>query len=123
MQFLIYCDYPLEVVAKPIYLLNFYSGSPMCPATVWIISGCGAAVKMTQLRLRSSSFHKHGSGSTSGALGFHECVFRSGALFFRGSGFSSFSHINILIVLACLKLEWKMNQSKCTKLREHTKHF
>jgi len=26
------------VVAKAIYLLNFYSGSSMCPATVWIIS-------------------------------------------------------------------------------------
>jgi len=29
----------LEVVAKAIYLLNFYSGSSMYPATVWIISG------------------------------------------------------------------------------------
>jgi len=29
----------LKVVAKVIYLLNFYSGSSMCPATVWIISG------------------------------------------------------------------------------------
>jgi len=29
----------LEVVAKAIYLLNFYFGSSMCPATVWIISG------------------------------------------------------------------------------------
>jgi len=29
----------LEVVSKAIYLLNFYFGSPMCPATVWIISG------------------------------------------------------------------------------------
>jgi len=41
----------LEVVAKAIYLLNFYSGSSMWPAPVWIIQGCGAVVKMTQLRL------------------------------------------------------------------------
>jgi len=27
----------LEVVAKAIYPLNFYSGSSMCPATEWII--------------------------------------------------------------------------------------
>jgi len=27
----------LQVVAKPIYPLNFYSGSSVCPATVWII--------------------------------------------------------------------------------------
>jgi len=29
----------LEVVSKAIIQLNFYSGSSMCPATVWIISG------------------------------------------------------------------------------------
>jgi len=27
----------LKVVAKAIYLLNFYSGSSMCLAAVWII--------------------------------------------------------------------------------------
>jgi len=27
----------LEVVAKAIYPLDFYSGSSVCPATVWII--------------------------------------------------------------------------------------
>jgi len=27
----------LEVVAEEIYPLKFYSGSSMCPATVWII--------------------------------------------------------------------------------------
>jgi len=27
----------LGAVAKAIYPLNFYSGSSMCPATVWII--------------------------------------------------------------------------------------
>jgi len=36
----------LEVVAKAIYLLNFYSESFMWPATVWVISG---------LRIRSKN--------------------------------------------------------------------
>ena len=45
-----------------------------CPFQYGCEQGCGAVVKMTQLRLRSSSFHEHGSGSSSGALGFHECV-------------------------------------------------
>jgi len=67
----------------------------MCPATVWIIQGCEAVVKMTQLRLRSSSFHEH--DSSSGVFGFHEC----------DSGFCSFSHINILIVSVFLKFSGK----------------
>jgi len=29
----------LKVVAKAIVQLKFYSGSSMCPATVWIVSG------------------------------------------------------------------------------------
>jgi len=29
----------MEVVAKALYLLNFYSGLSVCLATVWIISG------------------------------------------------------------------------------------
>jgi len=86
----------LEVVAKAIYSLNFYSGSSNCPATMWIIQSYRTVVKMTQLQLRSSSFHEH--GSSSGALGFHECGFGSGsgAFFFHGSGsgFCSFSQIN-----------------------------
>jgi len=45
----------LEVVDTSIYLLNFYSGSSMCPVTAWIIQGCGAVVKITQLRLRLRS--------------------------------------------------------------------
>jgi len=44
------------VVAAAIYLSSFYSGSSMCPVTAWIIQGCGAVIKMTQLRLRSSWF-------------------------------------------------------------------
>jgi len=34
---------------------------------------CGPVVKMRQLRLRSS-FHEHGSGSSSGALAYNECA-------------------------------------------------
>jgi len=45
----------LEVVATAIYLLNFYSGSSVCPVTAWIIQGCEAVVKMTQFRLRVRS--------------------------------------------------------------------
>jgi len=94
----------LEVVAKAIYLLNIYSGSSTCPTTVWIISGLRSRRKnvtaqelffsWTQLQLRSSSFHEHGSGS--GALLFHD----SGS----SSVFYLFSHINVLIVVVCLKL-------------------
>jgi len=58
----------LEVVAKAIYLLNFYSGSSMCPVTAWIISGLWSRRKNVTvpapqlfiswkwLRLRSSLF-------------------------------------------------------------------
>jgi len=65
-----------------------------------LFQGCGAVVKMTQLR--SSSYHEH--GFSSGALGFYECDSVSGALTFHGSssGFCSFSCINILIVSVCL---------------------
>jgi len=72
---------------------------------------------MTQLRLRSSSFHEHGSGSSSGAVGFHECG--SGSR----SGFCSFSHISIFIYLGVSQVERKMNYIKYTKLREYTKLF
>jgi len=96
----------LGVVAKAIYLFNFHSSSSICPAAVWIISGLRSRQKMTQLWLRSSSIHEH--GSSSGAVGFHECGYDSAALFFHGSssgsGFCSFSHINISIDLVCLKL-------------------
>jgi len=58
----------LEFVAKASYLLNFYSGSSMCPATVWIISGLRSRRKnvtapapqllfsLTMLQLRSFWF-------------------------------------------------------------------
>jgi len=66
---------------------------------------------MTQLQLRSSSFLEHGSVSSSGAL------------FFHGSDFCSFSHINIFGCLGVPQVKWKMNYTKCTKLRKHTKLF
>jgi len=77
---------------------------------------------MSQLRLRSCAFHEH--GSSSGALSFHECGSGSGALFFHdsgsSSGFYSFSHINILIVLVCLKLNGKlMKSSRPTQNQEN----
>jgi len=97
----------LEVVAKTIYLLNFYSGLSIFPVTVWNISGLRSRRQNDTAQLRSSSLHKHGSGYSSGALGFHECGSGSGALFYHGSGFCSLSHINILILLVCLKLNGK----------------
>jgi len=35
----------LQVVAKAIYQLNFYSGLSMCPAAEWIISGLRSRCK------------------------------------------------------------------------------
>jgi len=58
----------LEVVPEAIHLLNFYSGSSMYPATVWIISGLRSRRKnvaapalqfffsWTWLQIRSSWF-------------------------------------------------------------------
>jgi len=97
----------LEVVAKAIYLLNFYSGLSMCPAQDGLLQGCEAVVKMIQFRLRSSCFHKR--GSRCGALGFHECGSGSGALFLHGSGFCSFSHIKYFNCLGVAQVEWKMH--------------
>jgi len=76
------------------------------------MQGCEAVVKMTQLRFQSFSFHEHGSDSSSGAHGFNECDSGTGALLFHGSGFCSFSHINFLIVLVCLKLKGKWIESR-----------
>ena len=71
--------------------------------------GCRAVVKMTQLRLLSSSFYEHGSGFSSGALGFHECGSGSGALFFHSVAPASvrFNTLIFSIALVCLKLNWK----------------
>jgi len=57
---------------------------------------CVAVVKITQLWLRSFSFHEHSSGI---------CLF---------------PNINILMVLLCLKLKGK-NLIKYIKLKEYTK--
>jgi len=46
-------------------------------------SGLRSRPKMTQLRLRSSSFHKH--GSSSGGRGFHECDCDSELSFFMAT--------------------------------------
>jgi len=73
-----------EVVAKAIYLLNFTLDRLHARRQFGLFQGYEAVVKMTQLRLRSSSFYEH--GSSSGVFGFHEC----------GSGFCSFSHLKIL---------------------------
>jgi len=95
----------------------------MCPATVWIISGLRSRRKNDTTPAPELFFHEH--GSSTGALGFHECG--SGALFLHGSGsssgFCSFSHINILIVLVCLKLNRKWIQIKYTRSEEYTKPF
>jgi len=93
----------LEVVAKAIHLSKFlrhlliFSLDRLCARLqCGLFQGCGAFAKMSKLRLRSFSFHEHGCGSSSGALGFHESGFR--AQYFHGSssGFCSFSHFNML---------------------------
>jgi len=97
----------LEVVAKAIYPLKFYSGSSMCSAAVWIISGLRRSRKNDTAPAPELFFHEH--DSSSGTVGFHECGSGSWDLCFHGSssGLWWFSHINILIVLVCLKLNGK----------------
>jgi len=46
-----------EVVAKAIYLLNFTLDRLRARLQFGVFQGRGAVVKMTQLRIRSSSFH------------------------------------------------------------------
>ena len=94
-----------SAVASPIFWGGMY-----CILT----QGWGALVKMTQLRLRSSSVHERGSGSRSGAVTFHEWDSGSRALFFHGSssGFFSFSHINIFNCLFVPQVEWKIKNMK-----------
>jgi len=77
----------------------------MCPATVWIISGLRRRPKNVTA-LAPQLFMNM-------APALELLVFMSVALalelFFHGSGssFCSFSHIHILIVLVCLKLNGK----------------
>jgi len=45
LQIFFYYDIIVEGYCYIIYLLNFYSGSSMCPVTALIIQGCGARRK------------------------------------------------------------------------------
>jgi len=94
LQILIYYDNLWRLLLKQFICWIFTPDRVHARQQCGLFQGCEAVVKMSQLRLRSSSFHEHGSGS--------------GALLFHDSGFSSvfylFSHINVLIVVVCLKL-------------------
>jgi len=124
LQILIYYDNCWRWLLKPSICWIFTLDCICARVQGGLFHGCGAVVKMTQFRLRSSSFHEH--GSSSGDLGFHECGSGSGALFFHGSGsifcFCSFSHINISIVMVCPKFNGKWIKSS-TQLREYTKSY
>ena len=74
---------------------------------------------MTQLRLRSSSIHEHGSRT----CGFHDCGSNSRALFFHGSSFCSFSQINIFNCLGVPQIEWKMNYNQVHKTKRTHQTF
>jgi len=53
-------DYRHNIIVAP-------HNTIVVPSQYHYNQGCGAVVKMTQFRLRSSSFHEHGSSSNSGA--------------------------------------------------------
>jgi len=67
---------------------------------------CGV-VKVTQLRLRTSSFHEHGPSSE--AVSFHECSSVSGVLFFHSMALASVRFYTLIFstILVCLKVKWK----------------
>jgi len=113
LQILIYHDNRWRLFLKQFMCWIFTLDRLCARLQCGLFQGWGTVVKLSQLRLRTCSFHEH--GSSSGALGFHQCGSGSGALFFHGSdsstGFYSFSHINILIVLVCLKLNGKLMKS------------
>jgi len=83
LQILIYYDNRWRLLLKQFICLIFTLGRLFAQLQCGLFQGCETVVKMTQLWLRSSYFHKH------------------------GSGLCSISHINILIVLVCLKLNRK----------------
>jgi len=68
---------------------------------------------MTQLRLRSSSVHESGSGSSSGAVSFMTVAPHPGLFFFMAlapdlaPAFLRFHATLLSIVLVCLKLNGK----------------
>ena len=112
LDILIYYGKPWRLLLKQLICWIFTLYSLYAPLQCELFQGCGAVVKISQLRLPSSSLHEH--GSSFGALGFHEGGSCSGALFFHDIGssdFYSFSHINILIVLVCFKLNGKLMTS------------
>ena len=87
LQMIIYYDNRLRLLLKLFIfeILLWIVDRQRARLQCGLFQGTGAVVKMTQLRLRSSSSHEH--DSSSGAFDFHEC----------GAGFRSFSHIYILI--------------------------
>jgi len=74
---------------------------------LWQEQGSGAVVKMTQLRLRSSSLHERGCG----AVSFHDWSSWSGALLFMdpdpAPALVRFHTFIFSVVLLCLKLNRK----------------
>jgi len=109
----------LEVVAQ--VLLNFYSGSSMCPATVWIISGLRSRRKNFTAPIPELFF----SWTFAPALEF--LVFMSVApevsFFMAQAQFRPlFSHVNILIVMVCIKLNEKWIKSSAQNY-EHIPNF
>jgi len=86
--------------------------------------GCRAVVEMTQLRFRSSSFHEHGSGYSSGAHGVCQCGSGSGALFFHSMAPSSVRFYTLIfsIVLVRPKLNGKLLMSS-TQNSENIRNF
>jgi len=101
LQILIYYDNRWRLLLKQFICWIFTLDRLCAQQQCGLFQGCRAVIKMSQLRLWSSSFREH--GSSSGALFFHD----SGS----SSGFYSFSHITILIVLVCLKLNGKLMKS------------
>jgi len=99
-----------NVLAKINYYFQLFIHYSLCVASSKI-QGCGDVIKMTQLQLQSSSFHEHGSGSSSGALGFMSVAPVPELSLFNGSssGFCSFSHTNNLNCLGVPHVEWKLN--------------
>ena len=79
LQILIYYDNDGRLLLKQFICWIFTLYRLCVHQQCGLFQCCGAVVTMSQLRLRSSSFHEHGSGS--------------GALSFHGSGFCSFSHV------------------------------
>ena len=83
LKILIYYDSRWRLLLKQFICWIFNLDRLCAQLQCGLFQGCGAVVKLSQLRFRSS-FHEH--CSSSGALGFHEYGSSSGAIFFHGSG-------------------------------------